>query len=61
MKVFEYIVIYNNTNKKESKILVPTKTILASDLQKANMLAARDIPPVYLSKLENIEVVVRPF
>ena len=59
MKVFEYMVILND--KKASKILVPIKTVLATDLSKANVLAARDIPKAYLNQLENIEVVVRPF
>jgi hypothetical protein len=59
MKVFEYTVILND--KKASKILVPIKTVLAKDLANANILAARDIPKQYLTQLDNVEVVVRPF
>lgn len=66
MKLFEYAVIYNpypEETKKgvQSKLLVPVRTLLASTKENATIMAAREIPEDYLSKLDRIEVAVRPF
>jgi hypothetical protein len=60
MKLFEYCVVYHPKTEKH-EIIVPITQVLASDLQKAMLLAARAIPEEYLNDLENIEVLCRPF
>lgn len=66
-KLFEYAVIYHPCKKdkdaeekKSVLVKVPT-TILASDDKEVAIKAARDIPDEYIDKLEDIEIVVRPF
>lgn len=66
MQLFEYAIIKNVTEKESSKgkkaeIVVDVKTVLASDQQKATLLAAREIPANMVDDLDNIVVVVRPF
>lgn len=70
-KLFEYAVLYHPREKKdaagnplESKksILVGevTRIIAGSDKEVA-MLAAKSIPDEYNDKLEDVEIVIRPF
>ncbi len=66
MKVFQYVIFLtpNNENKdtpEKPKILVEPKTVLASTEQQAGILASRDIPEEYIDRLEEVNVVVRPF
>lgn len=66
MRLFEIAVIYNpkkdtDIEDKVSSIVVPITSVLAKDLTMAQMLAARLIPDAYANKLDQIEVVVRPF
>jgi hypothetical protein len=66
MKVFQYCVIYspNEAAKKDGKkaeLIVPVKTILANDIQQANLLVAREVPEEYLDRLDQIDVAIRPF
>lgn len=62
MKVYEYVVFYSPSEKTEkSKIIVPLTTILANDDKQAAMLAARAIPEDYVSRLDEVEIAVRPF
>jgi len=35
--------------------------VLAGSKEEVSILAAREIPPDYLSKLDQVEVLVRPF
>jgi len=69
-KLYEYAALYHPKKTKEqndrgeepkSKLLVPpTRTVASSDGEVA-MLAARAIPPTHVDKLDDIEIVVRPF
>ena len=56
--VFEYVIVFADEN--ESKI-VDSGQVLASDAQKAGLLIARKIPTSYDDKLDNLEVIIRPF
>lgn len=66
MNIFEYAIVFKpkDSAKKVSdtaKVIVGIKTVLAKDAQTATLLAARDIPESYVSRLDEIEVAVRPF
>jgi len=70
-KLFEYAVIYHPREKKDAagnpleqkkSILVQdiTKVLAGSDKEVA-MLAAKAIPNEYDDKLDDVEIVIRPF
>lgn len=66
MKIFEYAVILHPTeNERErgetSEIIVEPGTCLANDLSQATMMAGRAIPEEFMTKLDRVEVAVRPF
>ena len=69
-KLYEYAVIHHPKAKKDvagneepvkSKILTDVTRILATGPEEVSILAARSIPEAYLDKIEQIEIVVRPF
>ena len=67
-KIYEYAVLYHpksdDKNKRDdpSQIIVDVKRVVAADESAVAILAAREIPPDYLNgKLEQVEIVVRPF
>ena len=69
-RVFEYVVLHHPTAKKDlagneevvkTKLLVDVKRVLATDEKEVGIVAAREIPEGYLDKLEQVEIVVRPF
>lgn len=47
--------------KPKSAVIVQPTTIVATDDKEASILAARAIPQEYLQRLEEVEVLVRPF
>ncbi len=65
--LFVYAIIWHPTPKQitdeglKSLILVNPKTILASDLNAANMAAAMDIPTDRKGELDQIQIAMRPF
>lgn len=66
MKLFQYAIIWtpSEAQKKESlkaKIIVDLKTVLAANLDQANILASRDIPEEFLTQLDQVEISCRPF
>ena len=66
LQVFEYIIYYTPTEEQKKagekpKILVERKGKLAESLDKANMLAARDIPEDYTDKIDQVTIACRPF
>lgn len=66
MKVFQYVIFFEPNNDKlevpeKPKIIVDPKTVLASSEHQAGILASRDIPEEYIDRLEEVNVVVRPF
>ena len=70
-KLFEYAVIYHPKPKKakegeeeqagKSTLLQAVTTVLAGSAEEVGILAARSIPEKYLDKLEQVEIVIRPF
>lgn len=69
-KLFEYAVIHHPKEKTDAagnditekdKLLVDLTTVLASSDREVGLIAARQIPDAYTDKLEEIEVVIRPF
>lgn len=69
MKLYQYAVILrpkspekgNGENPEKAKIIVPLKEVLAASDQAAMLIAAREIPEDYSSRLDEVEVVIRPF
>lgn len=69
-KLFEYAVLFHPKAKKDlagneettkSSILTDVTRILAASPDEVSILAARSIPTDYLDKLDQVEIVVRPF
>ena len=68
-KLFEFAVLYHPKPKKvgddvqtpPSILVVEPERIVARDEKAVAITASRKIPDEYLDKLEDVEVVVRPF
>jgi hypothetical protein len=69
-KLFERAVLYHPRPTKEQKdsgetprslILSKPEYILANSDQEVSVLTARSLPEEYLTKLDDIEILVRPF
>lgn len=69
-KLFEYAVLYHPKEKKDAAGNVePQKSVVVSDIKhvlagsdkEVGMLAAKAIPSEYDDKLEDVEIVIRPF
>jgi len=69
-KLYEYAVIHHPKAKKDlagneetvkSAILTDVTRVLAASPEEVSILAARSIPPEFLDKLDQVEIVVRPF
>ena len=69
-KLFEYAVLYHPKPTKEqndrgetpkSEVLIDPKSCLAISAEQVSVLAARAIPAEYVDKLDDVEIVVRPF
>lgn len=70
-KLFEYAVLYHPKEKKDaagnpletkkSIIVTDVKRVLAISDKEVGMLAAKSIPPEYEDKLDDVEIVIRPF
>ncbi len=74
-RLFQYAVLWHPKEQKaghvevgtitgsseKSKIVTDLTTILAQDERTVGIIAARGIPEEYLSTLDQIEVIVRPF
>lgn len=68
--LFEYAILYHpkpskdangNDTTPKSEIVKPVTTILATSDKQVGILAARQIPDEYLDKLDQVEIIVRPF
>jgi len=70
-KLFEYAVLYHPKTKKDAAgnemetkksilVIAPTQ-ILASNDKEVGMIAARGLADEYLDKLEDVEILIRPF
>ena len=68
-KLFEYAVLYHPKRTKEAveagtypkSIVVVKPTVVIGSDGEVPMVAARAIPAEYQDKLEDVEIVVRPF
>lgn len=64
-KLFQFAVLFHEkkANKEEikSKEVVGIKTILATDEKVALLQIAKQIPDQYSDKLQDIEILIRPF
>jgi hypothetical protein len=69
-KLFEYAVIHHPKAKKDAggndvtekdALLVDLTTVLAASDREVSIIAARQIPENMTDKLDEIEVVIRPF
>lgn len=69
-RLFEYAVLYHpkvtrdaqgNETQPDAAIVIPPRHILAQDEKTAAIFVAREIPDQYLSKLDQIEILIRPF
>lgn len=63
MKLFEYAILFvpKKDSKGNPKLISGIKTVLAEDVAQATILAAREIPEDYISRLSEVQVAVRPF
>jgi hypothetical protein len=68
-KLFEYAVLYHPKPSKDenergispkSLILKELTSVLATSDKEVGMLAAREIDPSYLDKLDDVEILIRP-
>lgn len=70
-KLFEYAVLYHPKEKKDaagnpldskkSIVIKEPTTVIAGGEQEVGILAAKAIPAEYEDKLEDVEIVIRPF
>lgn len=66
-KLFEYAVIHHPRPAKKddpepkSVLLVEPKRVLVASDQECAIHASREIPEAFLDKLDEVEIVVRPF
>lgn len=69
-KLFEFAVLYHPKPTKtqqdagetpKSEVLIAPTQILASHEAQAATLVGRAIPETYIDKLDDIEVIIRPF
>jgi hypothetical protein len=69
-KLFEFAILYHPKPTKDqrdsgetpkSEVVIEPKMILATTIEQASMLAARAIPDTHTEKLEDVEILVRPF
>lgn len=70
MKLYEFAVIYNPLPTKDqqergetpkSELIVDVTRVLSNNDKEAMMLAARAIPQEYTTKLDRVEIALRPF
>ena len=64
-RLFEYAVLYHPKAKKnqevESEIVLFPTIVLASDEKEVFMRVARELPDEFMSKLDRVEILTRPF
>ncbi len=65
--LFQYAILWHPTEKQskdeglKSKVLQEPKIVLAADQSSAALSAAMEIPAEYKEKLDQVEIVIRPF
>ena len=66
MRLFQYAIIWHPTEKeaengKQSEVIVNVSTKLAIDDRALLIQVSREIPDLYLSQLDQVEIAIRPF
>ncbi len=67
MRVFEYVIVHRPEVKEGEKqtefpsIIVQPAVVLAKDEKVAQMMAVKAIPEAFTSRLEEVEITIRPF
>lgn len=70
MQLYEYAILYHpkvvkdaqgNETQGADEVLIEINSVLAKSDKEVAMRAAREIPEKYLDKLDQVEIVVRPF
>jgi len=66
-QLFQYAILWHPTEKQmkdedlKTKLVCEPKTILSESQQSAAMAVAMEIPTEYKTKLDQIEIVLKPF
>ena len=65
-KLFEYVLLHHAPKKKDEErgrthLLYGPMTIIARDEREVGIRAATEIPAAYLDKLDEVEILIRPF
>ena len=69
-ELYDYCALYHPKAKKDqngnevserSKLIIPVQSIVAATPDEVSIVAARAIPEEYLDKLDDVEIIVRPF
>lgn len=66
MKLYEYAVLWHPNKKEEedgkrTEMLIAPTVTLSQDEKSVGMKAAMSIPPQYQDKLDQIDILIRPF
>lgn len=66
LKLFEFAVLFHPTDKEfkdggKTLIIVNKQTMLGKDDKQVGMKAVMEIPAEYKEKLDQVEIIVRPF
>lgn len=59
--VFEYVIFFDPQDAFDTPVILAEGKLIASDLERAKLLAGREIPETHIDEIANIEVLVRPF
>lgn len=57
----EKVIDKNGNTEINSRVIIPSKEYLAIDEKIVGMLVVRELPTEFTDKLEDVEVLVRPF
>lgn len=69
-RLFEYVIIHHPRrvkvdeeagNLKRSILLKDVTRVMAADEKEVGIIAAREIDPEYLDRLDTVEIGIRPF
>lgn len=64
-QLFQYAILFNpdlkENDNREPKVIKGIETILAKNQEEATIRIAREIPEEYLNRLDEIDIVCRPF
>lgn len=61
LRVFQYTIILQPSDKEKGQVLVPISEITAASEREARIVAERAIPDKWMTELDRVEVQIRPF